>query len=81
MDIGARLYTFFKGTQVGTDSAGNRYFIERRARAPGVPLRRWVLYPGRAAAASVPAGWYAWLHFPTGGVAPDSHRQPQEGGT
>jgi len=63
MNIGTWLLTFFRGRLVGTDSGGNRYFIERSPRAHGAKLRRWVVYPGVATAASVPPGWHAWLHF------------------
>lgn len=66
-----RLFSFFRGSQVGSDSAGNRYFIERRPGGPGVRPRRWVVYAAPAQASSVPAGWYAWLHFPAGGPPRD----------
>ena len=66
MDIGTRLRTFFNGSLVGTDAAGNRYFIERRPRAAGARLRRWVIYRGAAAASSVPQAWHSWLNFTTG---------------
>jgi NADH:ubiquinone oxidoreductase subunit len=61
MDIWSRLWTLFNGTQVGSDAAGNRYFLERRSRAPRGPLRRWVIPARRGPAASVPAAWRAWL--------------------
>jgi NADH:ubiquinone oxidoreductase subunit len=74
MDIVTSLLTVFNGTQVGSDSAGNRYFIERRARANGAPLRRWVVHPRAATASSIPPGWNAWLHFTRGGaLAEASH--------
>ena len=41
MNIGTWLLTFFRGRLVGTDSGGNRYFIERSPRAHGAKLRRW----------------------------------------
>jgi NADH:ubiquinone oxidoreductase subunit len=63
MNIGARIFTWLNGRQVGGDAAGNRYFIEREPRSRGARPRRWVLYPGAAKAGSVPAGWTAWLAF------------------
>jgi NADH:ubiquinone oxidoreductase subunit len=63
MDVIGRLFTLFNGIQVGSDNAGNRYFIERRARADGAPPRRWVIHPRAATASSVPPGWHAWLQF------------------
>ncbi len=77
MGIGTRLLVFFNGSLVGTDDAGNRYFIERRPRAAGARLRRWVLYRGATAAASVPQAWQSWLNFPTGaGALPGPTRRP-----
>ena len=62
MTIGTILFTLAKGKLVGTDSQGNRYFRERRARA-GHRQRRWVLYKGRVEASRVPPEWHAWLHY------------------
>lgn len=70
MNIATRLLIAFNGSLVGTDEAGNRYFIERRPRATGARLRRWVIYRGAAAAASVPQAWQSWLDFPVGGGTP-----------
>ena len=61
MTIGTRLFTWLKGTAVGEDAFGNRYFRERR-RAAGRRERRWVLYAGEAEASRVPPEWHAWLH-------------------
>mgnify|MGYP003694217141 CR=1 FL=1 len=45
-----RLYTAVRGTFVGSDDAGNRYFVQRRGVGPlGVP-RRWVIYQNGAEA-------------------------------
>jgi NADH:ubiquinone oxidoreductase subunit len=77
MNIATWLFTLLKGRQVGSDAAGNRYFIERESRAgSGVRLRRWVLYPGAAHEASLPAGWQAWLHYPNGAANEESARFP-----
>jgi len=56
MTIGTRLYTWWKGEEVGKDRFGNRYFREKGG------ARRWVLYDGEAEASKVPAEWHAWLH-------------------
>ena len=61
MTIGTRLYTFLKGRQVGNDSVGNKYFVERSP-AEGRKTKRWVLYTGAAEASEVPAAWHGWLH-------------------
>ncbi len=62
MTIGTILFTWARGKLVGTDSQGNRYFRERKAR-PGHRQRRWVLYKGRPEASRVPSEWHAWLHY------------------
>lgn len=62
MTIGTILFTWAKGKLIGTDSQGNRYYTERRART-GHRQRRWVLYNGAVEASRVPAEWHAWLHY------------------
>jgi NADH:ubiquinone oxidoreductase subunit len=51
--------------QVGSDSAGNRYFIAKEHRS-GANKKRWVEYPRGMSYAedskTVPMVWYAWLH-------------------
>lgn len=64
MTIGTRLHTLFYGRPIGSDSAGNRYFVEKRTR-PGMRSRRWVIYVGEAEASQVPPEWHAWLHYTT----------------
>lgn len=64
MTVGTLLFTWFCGQLVGTDSAGNRYYREKRPRA-GRRERRWVLYNGAAEASAVPADWHGWLHHRT----------------
>ena len=61
MTIGTRLYTFFKGQQVGSDSLGNRYFVERNS-ADGRRSKRWVMYRNVIDGSEVPAAWHGWLH-------------------
>ena len=65
MGIGTRVFTYFKGMQIGTDAVGNRYFLERRIHGHRIRRRRWVIYPRAAEASSVPAEWHAWLHYTT----------------
>ena len=74
MNIGTYLYTWLKGSLVGTDQFGNRYYRERGKPVRGVP-RRWVMYHGEVEASRVPPEWHAWLHHtiaepPTGSGAP-----------
>lgn len=54
--FGTKLYTWWKGEAVGSDSFGNKYFRERSGR------RRWVIFNGLPEASKVPPEWHAWLH-------------------
>jgi len=65
MTFATRLYTRLFGTQVGSDTGGNRYFTERRPRDPRRRRRRWVLYAGPPDPTLVPPEWHAWLHYTT----------------
>ena len=75
MTIGTRLFTFFRGRLVGTDLAGNRYYVEKRPLA-GRRTRRWVMYDGPADPSAVPAEWHAWLHHTTDAPIALASRQP-----
>jgi NADH:ubiquinone oxidoreductase subunit len=61
MSFGTWLFTRLHGEPVGTDSFGNRYYIDRRTRGQKRE-RRWVLYKGAPEASKVPPEWHAWLH-------------------
>lgn len=61
--LGTRLFTSRHGREIGTDSAGNRYFEQKAGVGPLGRPRRWVIYPGIAEASSVPAEWHGWLHY------------------
>ena len=58
-----RIYTRLRGTLVGTDGMGNRYYVQHKGIGPlGVP-RRWVIYSTMAEPSQVPAEWHGWLHY------------------
>jgi NADH:ubiquinone oxidoreductase subunit len=76
MTIGTRLFTYFRGTQVGQDSGGNRYYEERSHKAGHMRRRRWVLYRGVPEASAVPSEWHAWLHYTTDAPISDANRRP-----
>jgi NADH:ubiquinone oxidoreductase subunit len=70
MSIGTRLWTWWKGELVGTDSFANRYYRERGTtpvRGAGIYSRerRWVIYEGEPEASRVPPEWHGWLHHTT----------------
>ncbi len=64
MTIGTRLFTWFNGALVGTDSEGNRYYRERKP-VNGRRQKRWVIYRGEVEASRVPPDWHGWLHHVT----------------
>ena len=74
MDLITLLTVKLTAIEVGSDSFGNRYYEERKAR-PGKPPRRYVRYNGVTEASKVPADWHGWLHHtelsppPEGGYA------------
>ncbi len=74
MNIGTKLFTYFRGRLVGSDSQGNRYFIEKQARS-GHRQRRWVLYNGQVEASRVPPEWHAWLHYTTEDPISEANRK------
>lgn len=61
--------TYLKGELAGSDSAGNRYYHERRRGERVGPhwnrRKRWVIYVGEAEASNVPPDWNAWLQHTT----------------
>ena len=61
MHLGTLFYTWFKGTNVGTDEFGNRYYKAKGDSLHG-KQRRWVLYKGEVEASRIPPEWHAWLH-------------------
>jgi NADH:ubiquinone oxidoreductase subunit len=62
MNLGTRLYTWLRGTYVGSDPYGNRYY-RAPSRIQGRTERRWVVYNGEPEASKVPPEWHGWLHY------------------
>jgi NADH:ubiquinone oxidoreductase subunit len=75
MDLGTRVFSYFKGRQVGADAVGNRYFTEHRPSPRRARVRRWVIYPAVADPSSVPAEWHMWLHYTTDAPLTDRPRR------
>lgn len=76
MNIGTWLNTKINGRLVGTDSAGNTYYVERRVPAAGQRARRWVAFAGAAEASVVPPEWHAWLHYTVDEPLSEAGRKP-----
>jgi NADH:ubiquinone oxidoreductase subunit len=61
--LGTRFHTWRKGTLVGQDEFGNRYYqggTDSEGRT-----RRWVIYDGLSEASRIPSGWHGWMHHRT----------------
>jgi NADH:ubiquinone oxidoreductase subunit len=75
---GTRLWTRTRGTYVGSDSNGNRYFLGKGKRGPhGVPRRMVVYAGGDADPTTIPPGWYGWMHYRTNEVPTDESYTPR----
>ena len=55
--LGTQLFTWRKGTRVGSDDQGNVYYQTADSK------RRWVIYNGDMEASRVSPDWHGWLHF------------------
>ena len=76
MSLGTKIFTYFNGTKIGADAAGNRYYTEK-ARKPGLlRQRRWVIFAGPEEATAVPPEWHAWLHYTTDAPLAETARKP-----
>lgn len=69
--LGIRIKTWLKGAYVGSDEAGNKYYIDRKTD------RRWVIYNGPAEASAIPPGWHGWMHHRTDTPPSDERYQPR----
>ena len=58
-----RIYTMLRGTHVGTDEMGNRYYVQSKGVGPLDVPRRWVIYNGEAEASKVSPDWHGWMHY------------------
>ena len=55
--VGVRIWTYFNGYLVATDSHENRYYSNKE------DTRRWVVYSGEIEASNVTPEWNNWLRF------------------
>jgi len=64
---GATIGTLFtiakRGSLIGTDEFGNRYYQSRDTISYDGRKRRWVVYNGYAEATKVPPEWQGWLRY------------------
>ena len=55
--LGTRIWSFFNGVLVGTDSHQNQYYRNKN------DTRRWVIYSGSIESTKVSPEWNNWLRF------------------
>jgi NADH:ubiquinone oxidoreductase subunit len=64
---GATIGTLFtigkRGSLIGSDEMGNRYYESRDHQSYDGRKRRWVIFNGYAEASKVSADWHGWLHY------------------
>jgi NADH:ubiquinone oxidoreductase subunit len=61
------IQTLFRGTAVGEDALGNKYY-KGSPREGSKRERRWVIYKDEPEASLVPPEWHGWLHHQTDAV-------------
>lgn len=76
--MGTRFHTWRKGSLVGEDGQGNRYYESKDGAAIGGYQRRWVIYNGLAEASCVPPEWHGWLHHTVDTPPNAESYQPRE---
>ncbi len=57
--LGTRFLIWRRGTYVGKDAAGNRYYRSHDH------ARRWVIYAKECEASEIAPGWHGWMHHRT----------------
>lgn len=73
MTIGTKIFTKLRGSFVGSDEFGNKYYVDKKADANG-KKKRWVMYNGMAEPSKVPPSWHGWLHYTTDKISQESHK-------
>lgn len=61
--FGTAFFTWRRGRLVGTDSQGNRYYVDKKGASINGKPRRWVIFNGDIEASRVPPEWHGWLHY------------------
>jgi len=73
--LGTRFFTWRKGTFVGEDEFGNKYY---QANVAPLGDRRWVIYNGYAEASAIGPGWHSWMHHTTDVPPSQESYEPRE---
>ena len=66
--IGTFLKTLFKGTYVGKDQLGNKYYKNKND-------ERWVIYSKNIEATKITSDWYLWMHHTINNIPNDNEEK------
>jgi len=81
LNFGTKLYTMRKGTLVGTDEYGNKYYKSTLKEGENVGRhnteRRWVDYNGLPEPSKVPPYWHGWLHHMSDDEPTEEDKKPK----
>lgn len=82
--FGTYVLTWLRGSRVGADQYGNKYYRlrgfkpERLGGGRFSRERRWVIYKGSPEGSKVPPEWHAWLHHTVNEVPQPRQRMAWE---
>ncbi|MCA3555166.1 NADH:ubiquinone oxidoreductase subunit NDUFA12 [Aestuariivirga sp.] len=76
--LNTRFYTWRKGSYVGADQFGNKYYRAKSAVPRSISERRWVVYNGYSEASTIPPGWHGWMHHRTDVPPTEEDYTPRE---
>ena len=71
------LFTALRGSCVGADQLGNKYY-RGKPRAGTNTDRRWVIYAKGTEASDVPPEWHGWIHYQTDVLPSAQNRHRKE---
>ncbi len=74
--LNTRFYTWRKGTFVGEDEFGNKYY--QGGKDSEGRTRRWVIYKDYSEASMIPPGWHGWIHHRVDTAPVDENYKPRE---
>ena len=57
--ISTKIYTYFRGSFIGVDNLGNKYYTSFDKK------KRWVIYEKENYASELAIEWHGWLHWTT----------------
>jgi NADH:ubiquinone oxidoreductase subunit len=68
------IHTLFRGSCVGRDEFGNKYYRGKTRKSSQPKESRWVIYARDIEASQVPPQWHGWLHHQTDELPAEAER-------